>query len=390
MLDHAPDATGPLKATSKSAVLAFVAAVTLVIWTATTFWHHRASPQSPREFVIAGFSMAPTLMPVSQLMSCPHCSRAELFPCDQDIKGDAARICPQCGQQIEKLIASRGPDVVEQVRDNRAIGRGDLVAIHLPDSQAVKRVVGIPGDTIGLNGRKLTLNGEAIEMALWKQDPSSAPIVRVHTEPALVPPSAELAKKGRWKKESNCWVYHHLNPYRGNSPSRIMDDYAVNVGLSRTLFPVDNLTVAFRCTGASKRQIKVAFWTPAGVCEKTLTLDQKSFFVVHSAQCERPGAASITRGDLVDLVTPQTPIAIHCDDSAMQLSELGVGRWIAYRLGPGHQRTDYPVTLVDGQYFVLGDNVPISVDSRDWGPISASQILARVQPSRRPSKERQQ
>ncbi len=36
--------------------------------------------------------------------------------------------------------------------------------------------------------------------------------------------------------------------------------------------------------------------------------------------------------------------------------------------------------LGDDEYFVLGDNSPVSQDSRDFGPASASQILGVVVP----------
>lgn len=39
---------------------------------------------------------------------------------------------------------------------------------------------------------------------------------------------------------------------------------------------------------------------------------------------------------------------------------------------------DFPVTLSEGQYFVLGDNRPKSIDSRTFGPISSSQTRGKV------------
>lgn len=37
-----------------------------------------------------------------------------------------------------------------------------------------------------------------------------------------------------------------------------------------------------------------------------------------------------------------------------------------------------PVTLKEGQYFVLGDNRPYSSDSQDWGELPASDIIGKV------------
>jgi signal peptidase I len=37
-----------------------------------------------------------------------------------------------------------------------------------------------------------------------------------------------------------------------------------------------------------------------------------------------------------------------------------------------------PITLKEGQYFLLGDNRPESSDSRSWGPMSGQKILGKV------------
>lgn len=38
----------------------------------------------------------------------------------------------------------------------------------------------------------------------------------------------------------------------------------------------------------------------------------------------------------------------------------------------------YPLTLSDGQYFVMGDNRTVSVDSRNFGPVVISQTRGKI------------
>ena len=49
-------------------------------------------------------------------------------------------------------------------------------------------------------------------------------------------------------------------------------------------------------------------------------------------------------------------------------------RRIRYRLSPGDPVEPYPLRL-DQCYFVVGDNVPVSVDSRDYGPVAVDRMV---------------
>ena len=59
----------------------------------------------------------------------------------------------------------------------------------------------------------------------------------------------------------------------------------------------------------------------------------------------------------------------------------GAAEAVSYAHGETNPQSDavsYPLTLRQGQVFLLGDNRPVSVDSRTFGAVNVSQIQGRV------------
>lgn len=65
-------------------------------------------------------------------------------------------------------------------------------------------------------------------------------------------------------------------------------------------------------------------------------------------------------------------VFIYQDGEILFLDELDYLSQAVYTLG------DVQITLSKEEYFVLGDNRPLSADSRRWGPLSEEDIIGRV------------
>jgi type IV secretory pathway protease TraF len=71
-------------------------------------------------------------------------------------------------------------------------------------------------------------------------------------------------------------------------------------------------------------------------------------------------------------------VAIGAGVGTVSVSGLCLARDIHYSGPPGVSDWEAPQPLTAEQWFVLGDNVSVSVDSRRWSSIEASSILGPV------------
>lgn len=69
------------------------------------------------------------------------------------------------------------------------------------------------------------------------------------------------------------------------------------------------------------------------------------------------------------------PIAIRIDADAFNEALVEVWREIEYRDDKPTGAVSYPLRIKAGEVFVVGDNLPVSVDSRHVGPLPITSIL---------------
>jgi len=76
---------------------------------------------------------------------------------------------------------------------------------------------------------------------------------------------------------------------------------------------------------------------------------------------------------------PRRPLQIGACGAAVRVAALKVYRDIHYTRGQGRNGVDRPIRLAANEYFVLGDNSPVSNDGRSWvdGAVPESQLIGK-------------
>lgn len=326
-------------------------------------------PETSRRFQVAGISMAPSYLPRHWQALCPTCDLR--FPIDRESTPKKAR-CYHCGNRLTDF--REGPaDVVRMVDIDAPIQVGDVVLIHRHVSgtdqplPALKRVLAVGGQTIHRRGRDLV-----------STQADGLPNVWIPVD------DDRRRQRSRWTPvvgdDHPIAVYHHQNVHHHDLPSPILDDHPFNASLTRKLFPPAALRLRGRYAGVSEGPVTVAAWIGGQVWVETRT-----FVPGQSLAWEMPGSAEHRDGASVDdaipvtqWLGPNTPLVIDGPVADRQIDQA-----IVYRLRPNDRDSMYPLTLGPDEVFVVGDNVAVSVDSRQYGPIPRSAIAAKGEPAGR-------
>lgn len=394
--------------------------------------------QTPRSVRVSGPSMAETLLGEHGEVACGNCRFLLRFDAEA-IAIPARIVCPNCGQIIvpsEKLQFARG-DLVridEQALATRLPARWDIVAFEVPEEAnklAVKRIIGLPGERISIRRGEVFANDQLLTKAashpseLWTlvHDGRFAPQSRWIGETedpswqylSTVPHEKSFVGKRNTKEASLAWLTYQHWPLLGvqpppTNPIPINDFDSYNTAISRSLNDVGDLRLEFDVIATPASVFAVR--PKDGWQTWQLTLDSVKQSLVLQRDNEKiheqPLAAdlssplrlsvSLRDGELWVSIqeqivlqhnylignSPRMPtvdaLQIGIQQGEVRLTNVKVLRDIYY-LHPDGRSPSWKLDKQLGadEYFLLGDNPPVSIDSRHFGPVKRSAIRGIVE-----------
>lgn len=327
---------------------------------------------------IEGSSMAPTLLGERANVACPHCEWAFDVAADQ-LSRQRGLWCPACDQRfpLPEVVALRQGDRVMVDRTRYVWGpprRWDVVVLHpvdRPEKLSVKRVVGLPGEQVEFRHGDLWVDGQVVHKGLPEQLRQR---LLIHTD------REELRW---WRADSPHWMWDRgAWRHGGDAPATlrlvppgkqgITNELPTNQILVQPLAPVADLMVTCHATflSAGTLELRAEFaegrveslrYVPTGVGgarELLFSLfDQQLLLAAEDEVLERRVSAEPWPG------APRLELVA---TGQVQLEKLTLWRDLHYHTRPTDRPPAAGWNLHDGEYFVVGDNVARSSDSRNW------------------------
>ena len=400
---------------------------------------------------VAGSSMAPTLQGAHVSAICPQCNSPFEVGAQFAEKAPFAD-CPHCEKRHIPLagLVLRPSDhlwIDRTAYQRRSPRRGDVVVLRNPEGGlqlCVKRVVGLPGETVELRRGDVWINrrpwaksldqqcavrqlvhreGEpscrwhAGDSAGWRWhcetwesvlDAENLAANLRHPHPALSREdggeSSRIGSRVQWQ-----WLRY---VHEGDKP--ITDALAYNAGLTRQLNLVNDLMLScqlkVRGTGSfaidfrdGQQTYRVALQLSDEMWkvyrDEVLVAETKLAFrtrrrlrdkgvLVELSNCDRQLLLAIDSqvalryplGDSSPPAATNQSIAVGVKNLGVLVQKLTLYRDIYYlpqAVGFRGQPPPAVLRLGSDEYYLLGDNSPISLDSRNWRAVSGRLLVGR-------------
>lgn len=395
--------------------------------------------------------MAPNLLGEHFKVKCSDCSHQ--FACDTKKPADNKVVCPNCGcrdNSIEGLTiepADKVKVVLLNETERNKLQRGDVVAFKLPndeDSIAVKRIVGLPRETIEIRHGDIFINDKLYRKSIAQQKISRIPVYDSGKLVEIKDDHQRLESTGGnelW--DDFIWSYFaHVHKDRygtdGERPKLewltyrnwrccrhdgersakhpVEDYYAFNQDLNRNLNPTDELFFKFEVEckpdailfvavphngqnykiNFDFRKKYISFMNPLGALGEfelsdkvkagknvieVSTIDHRLVVIFDGEEVLRH---DVFRANAVNAVAV-TPFGLSFTKGTVKMNRLQIWRDVYYlNEGPFYAGLVKPMSKTfkagDGEFILLGDNSPVSSDSRHWEnpAVGVKQIIGNV------------
>jgi signal peptidase I len=360
-------------------------------------------------------------------------------PSAADLRAVCAR-CGTLHQLTPPVHLSRGDRVLIQTRWHPPLSRLRWRAIAMrhpfrPDEWLAKRIVGLPGESIQLRDGDIYVNGRRQAKTLDEFRQLAIPVCDTRNptqaghkaawarwQPASRPSAWRAEPDGYVSRPTSVdkwsWLAFRAADLAGRRPTDLLllDDYPFNQSLSRRLHPVRDLLL--RCElvdfreGAVACRVRVGGHTAKLVWDRAagraeLSMDghesRRSLAVPPStsgasrvvwelAVCDGVLHFALDRRSLLTAPLPATmtrsnavvdQLHIGARRAQLTLGQVELLRDIHYlalpsSAGSGRDGMSGPTILSSDEFFVLGDNSPVSDDSRHFGPVQSADLLGTL------------
>jgi len=415
------------------ATLALFAALSLAAWGLAYRWGRAATGANLAILTVRGASMAPTLWGPSAWLDCPDCRVRWRVHWQPDLRPAGPVVCWNCGSAvpIDGANPVPGDRVRLSVSDRPDWSVGELVAIRdetvgeaetrtvspvqgdAPPGLSVKRVVAGPGQTVSHRDGLIEVDGRPIrpgQTTIWlpvhddsfrrgdwswwvptAADAESEGDPNDDSEDAKVSPITRTTGGFRFAGGVDSedapdrltrLVYHHRAVHNALSPDVIRDDWPANVTEVRAMVPVTDLrlTMRVRSGGGGALEVTMRCGAEVRVIRRPLTAGTNEW----AFDCGSDGSVRGDSGTAKSAPpgeSEKTPVALRVLGGEAEITRLMLWRPLEYRISPRELlAAEMPIRLGPGQWYLLGDNIPLSVDSRRFGPIPANRIVGRIAP----------